>query len=228
MRLGGYNKLTLLDYPDKLACVVFTDGCNLRCPFCHNAALVTSGDASADEAEFFAFLRKRRNLLEGVCVSGGEPLIHADLPDFLRRIKDLGYSVKLDTNGCFPDRLRELVSGGVVDYVAMDVKNSRDKYGITCGVPVDVAAVERTVELLKSGIVDYEFRTTVTATFHTQADMAAIGEWLRGAKRYYLQQFVDSGGLIDPTVTGCDVATLKMYLRTVRQYVPCAQLRGVG
>ena len=179
------------------------------------------------EQEIVNFLQKRRNLLEGVCVTGGEPLIQPDIEDFLSKLREMGYKIKLDTNGAFPEKLRSLIKKGLVDYVAMDVKNSKELYAKTVGCDVDVRAVGQSVELLKSGVVDYEFRTTVTATFHTEQSIKEMAQWLSGAKRLYLQQFVDSGDLIDSTVTGVDEATLRRYCELARKFVPNTQLRGV-
>lgn len=230
MKFGGLQKLTLLDYPDKVAATVFTVGCNFRCPFCHNFSLVIGNkdkvEAIAQE-EILQFLQKRRKVLEGVCVTGGEPLIQPDIEDFLRKIRDMGYKIKLDTNGAFPDRLRSLIEQDLVDYVAMDVKNSKESYSKTVGCIVDMGAIEESVALLKSGVVDYEFRTTVTATFHTESSIRAMAQWLQGAKRLYLQQFVDSGDLIDSTVVGTDEQTLIKYCEIAKQYVPNTQLRGI-
>ncbi len=228
MIIGGLVNLTLLDYPDKVACTVFTAGCNFRCPFCHNNSLVCgNGGRRIMESEVLAFLKKRRGVLEGMCLTGGEPLIQGGVEEFLRRVKDLGYSVKLDTNGAFPDRLGALVQAELVDYVAMDVKNSRERYAETAGCAVDIGAIERSVELLKGGIVDYEFRTTVTGNYHDEQNIEDMAKWLVGAKRYYLQKFVNSGDLIDGSTVGCGEDTMKRYLEIVRKYVPSAQLRGI-
>ena len=228
MIIGGLVNLTLLDYPDKVACTVFTAGCNFRCPFCHNNSLVCgNGGRRIMESEVLAFLKKRRGVLEGMCLTGGEPLMQGGVEEFLRRVKDLGYSVKLDTNGAFPDRLRAIIEAGLVDYVAMDVKNSRERYAETAGCAVDIGAIERSVELLKGGIVDYEFRTTVTGNLHNEQSIEELARWLAGDSRYYLQQFVDSGDLIDGTTVGCGEDTMKRYLEIVRKYVPSAQLRGI-
>lgn len=160
-------------------------------------------------------------------MTGGEPLIQPDVEDFLRKIRDMGYKIKLDTNGAFPEKLSFLIKNGLVDYVAMDVKNSKAEYAKTVGCQLDLAAIEKSVELLKSGIVDYEFRTTVTATFHTEQSIRDMASWLNGCKRLYLQQFVDSGDLIDDTVTGVDEATLKRYCEIAREFVPNTQIRGI-
>lgn len=198
MKINGFQKLTLLDFPGKMACIVFTPGCNFRCPFCHNASLVTHiNEVSVSEEEIFTYLARRKGLLDGVVVTGGEPLLQSGLEDFLTKVKSLGYAVKLDTNGSFPSKLKALVNKGLVDYVAMDVKNSREKYARTIGVnnpPLD--EIDESIKFLISGEVDYEFRTTVTAGLHTSTDIEKIAEWIKGAKKYFLQNFVDSGDLV--------------------------------
>lgn len=199
MRIQGFQKLTLLDYPGKVACILFTEGCNFRCPFCHNAALVSHVDPSArlSEEEILSQLEKRKGILDGVCVTGGEPLLQRGLEEFLSAVKQMGLSVKLDTNGTFPERLRALVEAGVVDYVAMDVKNCREKYARTAGVQtLALDAIEESVAFLLEGRVPFEFRTTVTEELHTPEDIGAIAEWIKGAPAYYIQNFVDSGDLV--------------------------------
>ncbi|NMP37495.1 MAG: anaerobic ribonucleoside-triphosphate reductase activating protein [Clostridiales bacterium] len=200
MKIFGIQKLSLLDYPGRVACTLFTGGCNLRCPFCHNASLVISPDGSdaMSEDEVLAFLKKRSGILDGVCISGGEPLLQKDIAEFIRVLRSMGYSVKLDTNGCFPDELEKIVGEGLVDYVAMDIKNSPEKYPITVGVPdFDVAVVMRSAEYIMKSGVDYEFRTTVVKGLHQTQDFIDIASWLSGAKRMFLQSFTDSGDLID-------------------------------
>ena len=227
MKFGGLQKLTLLDYPNKMACTVFTVGCNFRCPFCHNNSLVSSNVDLLTEEQILAFLQKRKNVLEGVCLTGGEPLLQRDVAEFLAKVKDLGYLVKLDTNGAFPAKLKQLVELGLVDYVAMDVKNSPQMYPQTVGANVDMSAIRQSVEFLKLGTVDYEFRTTVTGNLHDEQSIEQMGQFLDGAKVVYLQQFVDSGDLIDPTTIGCDEQTLKRYQTILQKYVKSVQLRGV-
>ena len=228
MDLGGIQKLTLLDYPGKLACTIFTAGCNYRCPFCHNAALVTGPAERLPEEEVLAFLAKRRGILHGVCVSGGEPLLQRDLPDLLERICALGYSVKLDTNGAFPDRLRQAGEAGLVDYVAMDVKNCPEAYGETVGMdPFDLTPVSESVRYLLSGAVDYEFRTTVVREFHDESRLRALARWIAGARRYYLQAFCDSGGLIGGGLHGYGGEELRRLRDAVAEELPCTALRGV-
>ena len=197
MKIYGFQKMTLLDFPGRVACTVFTGGCNFRCPFCHNASLVTHIDgAPLAEEEIFTYLAKRKGLLDGVCITGGEPLLQPDIVPFLQKIKEMGYPIKLDTNGAFPERLAQLIELGLVDYVAMDIKNSKEKYALTAGTEVSLAAIEQSVELLKSGVVEYEFRTTLVKEFHTEEDILSMADWLRGTKYWYLQNFTDSGETI--------------------------------
>ena len=211
MQICGIQKLTLLDYPGKVACTVFMGGCNFRCPFCHNAELVVGGKTRQEipEEEVLSFLEKRRGVLDGVCVSGGEPLLQPDLAAFLGRIKQMGYLVKLDTNGSMPERLCELAGQGLLDYVAMDLKNSPEGYGATVGIrDFDVGDVDRSIRFLLGGAVPYEFRTTVVREFH-------------------LQQFVDSGHLIGSGLHAYDRGILEQALEIVKKYVKTAQIRGV-
>lgn len=201
MHIKGLQKLTLLDYPERLAATVFTGGCNLRCPFCHNASLVLENIAEIDESEVLAFLKKRQGILEGVCITGGEPLLQPDLEDFIKKVKNLGYSVKLDTNGSLPDKLLELLSKNLVDYVAMDIKNSPKKYFSTCGIETQnllefYSPFKKSIEIIKSSGVEYEFRTTVVNELHTLSDIEQIGAEIRGAAAWHLQCFKDSGDLI--------------------------------
>lgn len=201
MTFAGIQKLTLLDFPGKTACTVFTDGCNLRCPFCHNARLVLTDKKegiSLPDTEIRTFLKKRAGLLDGICISGGEPLLHdKELREFLPAVRELGYAVKLDTNGTRPDALAELLRDGLVDYVAMDVKNAFPYYPETVGLPeFDAAPVRESIGLLISGTVDYEFRTTVVREFHTVERIRELAQSIAGAKRYFLQGFRDSGELI--------------------------------
>ncbi len=199
MKINGFQKLTLLDFPEKMACIVFTAGCNFRCPFCHNAALVThiDNDASYTEEEIFSYLEKRKGLLEGVCISGGEPLMQPDIEEFIGKIKAMGYAVKLDTNGSYSDKLIHLAESGLLDYVAMDIKNCKEKYPKTAGNnTLNIADIEKSVDFLLSGKVDYEFRTTVEDSLHTVEDIEKIADWIKGAKRYFIQNFTDSGDII--------------------------------
>lgn len=230
MRIDGLQKMTLLDFPGKVACTVFTGGCNFRCPFCHNALLVTELPQKPDYTvdEILGFLKKRQGLLDGVAISGGEPLMNPDIDLFIKEVRKLGYSVKLDTNGSFPERLEKIVNDGLVDYVAMDIKNCKEKYAETVGVSsFELSEVDRSVDFLKDGSVDYEFRTTVVRELHTVEDIRKAAEWISGAKRYFLQNFVDSGNLIDPSVGGVDRETMFRMKEAAADFVPQTEIRGI-
>ena len=231
MKISGIQKLTLLDYPGTVACTVFTAGCNFRCPFCHNAMLVLPEqieDASLGEDEVLSFLKKRRGVLDGVAITGGEPLITDETENFIEKIKSMGYAVKLDTNGAFPERLRRLTGKGLVDYVAMDIKNSPHKYAQTIGLDsAPLGKIEESIHILMSGSVDYEFRTTLVKGFHTEDDIKTIGKWLSGADKWYLQAFKDSGDLISGGLCGFERDEYLRLLDTARRFVPNAQLRGL-
>lgn len=230
MSIQGLQKLTLLDYPGKVACTVFIGGCNLRCPFCHNAALVTEkqGEPLMSPEELYAFLSKRQGILDGVCITGGEPLLYDDTFELIKKIRALGFAVKLDTNGCYPERLERLINEGLVDYVAMDIKNSPQKYAKTVGREnFDLSSVRKSVELLKNSGIDFEFRTTVVRGFHEVEDFEQIGKWLAGAKKYFLQGFVDSGNTIEKHLHAADRADMEKMLEKARKYLPDAALRGV-
>lgn len=227
MKIAGYNKLTLLDFPGKMACTVFLAGCNIRCPFCHNASLVLnpSSQPTVDEEEFFAFLDKRKGMLEGVCVTGGEPTINPDLPAFLRKIKDKGYLVKLDTNGTNPEMLEKLVD--FVDYFAMDIKNSKEHYPETVGIGnFDIAPIEKSVEILMKRADNYEFRTTLTHELHDEKCIQDIGVWLKGAKAIYLQQFVDSGDVLGSGFSAPSTEFVKRAEEILSKYVNYVAIRG--
>ncbi len=231
MLLKGLQKLTLLDYPGKMACTVFTGGCNFKCPFCHNASLVIGErlreSATLPEEEFFAFLKKRSGILEGVCVSGGEPTLSPNILPFLYNIKELGYLVKLDTNGYRPDVLKKAVGEGLVDYVAMDIKSSREGYGRAVGIDnFDISPICESVDFLMSGEIDFEFRTTLVRELHREAEILSIGEWIAGTPRYFLQTFVDSGDLISPQFSGYDKNETEYLLKLLKPSVPNAQIRG--
>lgn len=229
MILKGLQKTTLLDFPGKVACTVFTGGCNFRCPFCHNASLVISPDFSdiIPEDEFFSFLNKRRGILDGVCITGGEPLLQKDIEDFMKKIKDTGLSVKLDTNGSYPDRLKAILDSGLVDYVAMDIKNTLEKYSGICGTEVNTDDIRKSVSLLMSGNTPFEFRTTVVREYHTPQDIEDIAEWLSGAPRYFLQSFTDSGDIISSDLSAYNPEEMKQILALARKHIPSAELRGI-
>jgi len=229
MKIAGIQKLSLVDYPEKICCTVFTAGCNFRCPFCHNAALVTHiGEESEPLNEVLSFLQKRKNLLQAVCVSGGEPLLQHGVDDFIKQVKEMGYLVKLDTNGSMPDKLKKLCQTRLVDFVAMDIKNSKQKYAMTAGLKTfDLAPVEESVSFLLKGTVPFEFRTTVVREFHAAEDFKEIAKWIGNPDRYFLQQFVNSGDLIDGNMHGYDNNEMQQLIEQVKKYIPNARLRGV-
>ena len=225
----GLRKLTLLDYPGKVACTVFTCGCNFRCPFCHNPVLVTGSmeDLEYSFAGILEFLEKRGRHLDGVCITGGEPLLHEESVLLAQAAKAMCYHVKLDTNGSFPERLKELLTAKEVDFVAMDVKNSPEKYALTSGIK-NWEAVRQSVEMLLHGEVEYEFRTTVTGNLHEKSDFVSIGRWLAGAKRYFLQGFKDSGDILAGNPLPFEVSDEKLreFLAAIREFIPSAEIRG--
>ena len=227
MKISGLQKLTLLDYPGKMACTVFTYGCNFRCPFCHNALLVTEENSdSISEDEFFSFLKKRQGILDGVCISGGEPTLQKDLPEFISKIKALGYCVKLDTNGSSPLIVKKLIDEKLIDYIAMDIKNSPARYDITCGCQVDIDAVKQSVSIIKQSGIAHEFRTTTVKEYHKAEDFEAIADWIEGS-RYFLQHFENSGNLIGENLTALSKEEMAEIAGKIRKKLPDVQLRGV-
>ena len=229
MNIHGLQKMTLLDFPGHVACTVFLGGCDFRCPFCHNFELVDgSTPALMQEGELLSFLEKRKGLLDGVAITGGEPCLRPDLPDLMRRIREMGFAVKLDTNGAHPALLRQILDERLADYVAVDIKNSPEKYARTCGLPaIDLEPIRESVRMLMTGDTDYEFRTTVVDELHSAEDFPAIGRWIAGARRYFLQGFADRdsvpfGGLHAP-----GAQTMRAYADLVRPFVPETRIRGV-
>ena len=231
MKVFGLQKLTLLDYPGNVAATVFTAGCNMRCPFCHNAGLVENINPNEEIGEnaVFDLLKKRKCILDGICITGGEPLLHDDLASFIKQVKALGYKVKLDTNGSFPNKLELLLNEGLLDYVAVDIKNRKEKYSLTIGLKnFDTKLIDETINILKNSNVDYEFRTTVLKNFHTVEDIRAIAQWIEGAKAYYLQNFVDTGKLLSKeNMEPWDKDTLNNMLEIAKNYVSNCELRGI-
>lgn len=235
MHIFGLNKTTLLDYPGHVAAVLFTGGCNFRCPYCHNRDLVLNSNSLVPLAadEIFALLRKRRKVLTGVCITGGEPTLHPDLPDLVRQIRQLGYLVKLDTNGTNPQMLDSLIQAGLIDYCAMDIKNAPEKYSITTGAGTDSArfflsAVNDSVQILmRQSRIPYEFRTTVVKELHDEDNLLAISHWISGAKAYFLQSYTDSAGVLQEGFHAHSAETLEAYAALCRKFVPNTSLRGV-
>lgn len=230
MRILGFQKTTLLDYPHKLASTIFLGGCNFRCPFCHNALLVTKQDQVPElsSTEILQYLKKRVGVLEGVCITGGEPTLSKDLPDFIYAIKNLGYQIKLDTNGSNPDMISSLIKENAIDYIAMDIKNSRENYAMTTGCNIDLDKIEQSIHLLLTNKIPYEFRTTVVKELHTAEDFIKIGHWIHGASRYYLQNFVASDNLICPNqYSSYDRKTLEVFCDLLKSHVSLVELRGI-
>ena len=228
MQIYGLNKTTLLDFQEHVAATVFTGGCNFSCPFFHNGDLVLrpQGYPRIDEEEVLAFLKKRRGVLSGVCITGGEPTLQKDLPAFMKKVKELGYLVKLDTNGYRPDVLKGLMDAGLPDYVAMDIKNSRKRYPETTGKDnLDVALIEKSAELLMTGSIPYEFRTTVTKQLHDGEAFAEIGEWLSGAEAYFLQAYQDSEHVIERRFSSYEKEELEGFAEMLEKTIHRVELR---
>ena len=198
MKIGGLQKTSLLDYPDYISAIVWTIGCNFRCPFCYNKSLVSGNAELYPEEEIFSFLNKRKGMLDGVVITGGEPLLQEDVVDFVSKIKKLSYLIKVDTNGCYPEKLKELLDKKLVDYVAMDVKAPKKKYDQLSGVKTDLSKIENSVEIIKKDAPDYEFRTTFVPQILKKEDIVEIAKWLDGAKNFYLQQFKINPPLVSP------------------------------
>lgn len=229
MKIQGLQKMTLLDYPGRVACTVFLGGCDFRCPFCHNFELVEGPMPEAvTEDEFFAFLDKRHGLLDGVAITGGEPCLRKDLPEFIAKIREAGYPVKLDTNGNHPRMLARLLEEGLVDYVAMDVKNAPSKYARTVGLAdMDLAPIDESIRLLMGSGIPHEFRTTVVREFHEARDFEEIGAWIEGAKRYFLQPFEDTDTVPSRSLHAPDSAALHEFREIAARFVECAEIRGI-
>ena len=229
MELFGIEKLSLVDYDGKVASTVFTATCNFLCPFCQNSPLVTDAKnlTAIPEEEVLDYFSKRRGVLDGVCITGGEPTLQKDLPEFCKKVKDLGLSVKVDTNGTNPQMVKYLYENGLCDYFAVDIKNAKENYAKIIGFKTfDTKKVEETVNYLMTSGVDYEFRTTLVKEFHTASDMENIGRWIKGAKNYALQKFKDTGSCIESGLNPVDDSTAKEFLEIVKKYVPNAKLRG--
>ncbi len=245
MQIHGLNKTTLLDYPEHVAATVFTGGCNFRCPFCHNKDLVLNpmSQPTLDEQEVLAFLKKRKGILTGVCVTGGEPTLQTDLKQFLEKVKEIGLKIKLDTNGYHPEILNDLIESGLVDYVAMDVKSSKGGYAKTAGFPCGeepknasftlpeaqfrLGNIEESIRILMEEHIPYEFRTTVVKELHTKEVMQEIGEWLQGCQAYFLQSYEESEHVIKPGFHPCTKEELLAYKKLLENYIKNVALRGV-
>lgn len=229
MLINGIQKLTLLDFPGRTACIVFLAGCDLRCPYCHNSELWTA-DAPAvmTDAELISFLEKRRGMLDGVVFTGGEALLREELPDVMRSVKSMGYAVKLDTNGTHPDGLEKLIEDGLIDYAAMDIKNDWKRYAVTCGrESMDLEPVKRSVEILLSDRVPYEFRTTVLSPFHDDTSFENIGRIIEGAANYFLQPFADRDTVMYKGFSAPTEEQLQRYAQIVKPFVARVGIRGM-
>lgn len=229
MLIEGLQKTTLLDYPGYVACTVFAHGCNLRCPFCHNAGLVVRKPENIiNNEEIAAFLQKRKGILDGVCLTGGEPLAQKDAVEFIEFLKSFGYKIKLDTNGFYPERLKSAVEKGLVDYIAMDIKSSPENYAKAVGIDgIDITPVLKSARLIMDSGIDYEFRTTAVKGLHLVSDFEGIGVWLAGARKYFIQQFIDSGDLISCGLEAFSKEETEKLLAAVREYIPAAEIRGI-
>lgn len=226
MNIQGFQKLTLLDFPGCVACLVFTGGCNLRCPFCHNASLVRSPlEGPNMQDEVLEYLARRKGVLNGVCISGGEPLLQPDIADFIQKVKALGYRVKLDTNGSLPKKLRELLMTGLVDYVAMDIKSAPNTYALASGADIPFEVFAKSIEIIKNSGVQYEFRTTAVKGIHTKSDFEEIAKVI-GDEPWFLQNFKDSGNVLCEGYSEFSLSEMQEFLEIVKKYVPRAHLRG--
>ena len=228
MCIVGLQKLTLLDYPGRVACTVFLQGCNFKCPFCYNSSLIDSPDNNfLSTNDFFDFLDKRKKVLDGVAITGGEPLLNPSIKDFIKKIKEKGFLVKLDTNGSNPSLLKELIEENLVDYVAMDIKNTFEKYPLTTGVNVEIENIKNSIFLLINSSIDYEFRTTVVKEFHNVEDFKLIGNQIKGAKNYYLQSYQEKDSVISKNLHPLSKDELQACLKVVKEFVNNASIRGI-
>ncbi len=233
MDIYGLQKSTLLDFPEHLACTVFTGGCNFRCPWCHNQGLVERIDVTKlCEDDIFDFINQRIGILDGVAITGGEPLMQEDISDFIVKIKDLGLKVKLDTNGYFPVKLFRLIDDGLLDYVAMDVKNCRGKYAQTCGLEhMETTLIWDSIDILKSWGENnggrYEFRTTVVDELHEESDIEQIGVWVDGAKKHYIQPYKNPNEGEESLFHAPPIGKLIRFQDILQQHVETVEIRGV-
>lgn len=229
MTINGMQKLTLLDYPGNVACLIFTQGCNFRCPFCHNSGLLDMNNncEKIDEKEVFKYLEKRRGLLDGVCISGGEPLLQKDIVDFIRKVKDLGYKVKLDTNGSSPKKLKQLIEDGLIDYVAMDIKNDFLNYDKTAGMCTNIDNIKKSIEIIENSNIEYEFRTTIVKQFHDVEKLEKIIQYIGPNARYYIQNYQDCSSVLQRGLNGFDNEELLNIKNTLGVKYPNLVVRGV-
>ena len=229
MTINGMQKLTLLDYPGNVACLIFTQGCNFRCPFCHNSGLLDMNNncEKIDEKEVFKYLEKRKGLLDGVCISGGEPLLQKDIEYFIRKVKDLGYKVKLDTNGSSPKKLKQLIEEGLIDYVAMDIKNYFLNYDKTAGMCTNIDNIKKSIEIIENSNIEYEFRTTIVKQFHDVGKLEKIIQYIGPNARYYIQNYQDCSSVLQRGLDGFDEEELLNIKNTLGVKYPNLVVRGV-
>lgn len=228
MNICGYQKTTLLDYPGHVAATVFTGGCNFRCPFCHNSDLILNPTTLISEEEIFSFLKKRKNILTGICITGGEPTLQPDLPAFIKKVRSLDFKIKLDTNGYRPDVIFELLNENLLDYIAMDIKSGYSNYSKVCGINnLNMEIIKNSISIIESSGIDYEFRTTVVEEFHSQQDFIEIAQMISSNSPYYIQSFKDSGNILVSGLSSCNTETLNAYLSIVSKYIPNSSLRGI-
>ncbi|MBQ4648647.1 MAG: anaerobic ribonucleoside-triphosphate reductase activating protein [Clostridia bacterium] len=228
MNICGLQKLTLLDFPEHTACTVFTGGCNLRCPFCHNASLVKGRAPTMDKEELWSFFKKRAGLLDGVCISGGEPLLQPNIGEFIKELRQIGYKIKLDTNGTYPNILCALLEEGLIDYVAVDLKNSPELYGKTVGIEgFDFEVIAKTMEILRAGKVPYEYRTTVVKPLHSLENLEALGKLIAPDEPWFLQQFTDSGDILGEGLLPFSPDEMRTFAEKLKENNPSVSLRGL-
>ena len=230
MNICGYQKTTLLDYPGHVAATIFTGGCNFRCPFCHNTDLITKSPITniISEEEIFNFLKKRKNVLSGICITGGEPTLQPDLPEFIQKVRSLGYKIKLDTNGYCPEIIADLLTKNLLDYIAMDIKTGFSNYTKVSGVPnLNIKHIKDSISLIENSDIPYEFRTTAVKELHTETDFQEIALMLSSKSPYFIQSFKDSGNILTPGLSSCDTETLNNYLSVIKERIPNAILRGI-
>ena len=230
MNICGYQKTTLLDYPGHVAATIFTGGCNFRCPFCHNSDLVVNSTMSPciSQEEIFSFLKKRKNVLSGICITGGEPTLQTNLSEFIKKVRSLGYKIKLDTNGYRPDVISSLLEDNLLDYIAMDIKAGLSNYAKVSGIPnLDTSKIKESISIIENSGIDYEFRTTVVKELHNRQDFLEISEMLSSSSSYFIQSFKDSGNILTPGLSSCDTDTLNQYLAIVKNKLPFCSLRGI-
>ena len=226
MIISGIQKLSLVDYEGKTACTVFTSGCNFKCPFCHNSGLAYGKEQELNINDILDYLSKRKTLLDAVCISGGEPTLHSDLPEFIKVIKDMGYLIKLDSNGTNPDMIKTLVENKLIDYIAMDIKNSYTNYNTISGCNVHIDNIKQSIKYVMNSGIDYEFRTTLVQEFHTTDDIIEISNMISGAKKYYLQKFKDNENCISSGLNEIPKAKALEYQKILQEKIPNTYLRG--